>query len=94
VHETRSEVWACYFRVVLVVDDAAASRACRSALEAARALKSATDAATLDAAGDEVRALAEAFVGQVARRLGIEPASLGASGAASGARAAVAVGRA
>jgi hypothetical protein len=76
LRDTRSAVWACYFRVVLVIDDAPASRACRAALDAARELKHAGDPTQLDADGDVVRVLTEAFVGEVARKLGIEPASL------------------
>jgi hypothetical protein len=76
LRDTRSAAWACYFRVVLVVDHAPASRACRATLDAARQLKYAAEAATLDAEGDRVRQLAEEFVGQVAVKLGIEPASL------------------
>jgi hypothetical protein len=76
VRDTRSAVWACYFRVVLVVDHAPASRACRTALEAARALRLSSDAASLDDAGQDVRVLAEVFVGEVASKLGIKPASL------------------
>jgi len=76
LRDTRSAAWACYFRVVLVVDHAPASRACRAALDAARALKFSPDPETLDADGDEVRRLTEVFVGQVALKLGIEPASL------------------
>ena len=79
LRDTRSAAWACYFRVVLVVDHAPASRACRAALDAARALKWSPDPDTLDAAGDEVRRLTEAFVGEVAVKLGIEPASLDAA---------------
>ena len=79
LRDTRSAAWACYFRVVLVVDHAPASRACRAALDAARALKFSPDPETLDADGDEVRRLTEAFVGQVALKLGIEPASLDAA---------------
>lgn len=76
LRHTRSAVWACYFRVVLVVDHAPASRACRATLDAARQLKYATDPVALDAEGDHVRLLAERFVGEVALKLGIEPASL------------------
>lgn len=79
LRDTRSAAWACYFRVVLVVDHAPASRACRAALDAARALKLSPDPETLDADGDEVRRLTEAFVGRVALKLGIEPASLEAA---------------
>ncbi|MDD9369112.1 MAG: hypothetical protein PV358_03270 [Acidimicrobiales bacterium] len=78
LRETRSDVWACYFRVVLVVDHAPASRACRAALDTARQLRYATDAGLLDAQGETVRRLAERFVGEVALKLGIEPASLDA----------------
>lgn len=76
LRDTRSTVWACYFRVVLVVDDAAASRACRAALDAARALSEAEDAEQLDREGEEVRRCTEAFVREVARKLRVEPASL------------------
>lgn len=76
VRDTRSAAWACYFRVVLVVDHAPASRACRAALEAARALRLSADADSLDAAGGEVRQLTEVFVGEVASKLGIEAVSL------------------
>jgi hypothetical protein len=79
LRNTRSAAWACYFRVVLVVDHAPASRACRAALDAARALKVSRDAETLDADGDEVRRRTEKFVAQVALKLGIEPASLDAA---------------
>lgn len=79
LRDTRSAAWACYFRVVLVVDDAAASRACRAALDAARELKHADDAGQLDDDGDTVRGLTEAFVAEVARKLGIEPTSLHAT---------------
>ena len=79
LRDTRSAVWACYFRVVLVVDDAPASRACRAALDAARELKHADGATQLDGDGDVVRELTEAFVGEVARKLEIEPASLHAA---------------
>ena len=76
VRDTKTAVWGCYFRVVLVVDHAPASHACRAALEAARELRYETDAATLDAAGQDVRELAESFVREVALKLGIKPASL------------------
>jgi hypothetical protein len=79
LRDTRSAAWACYFRVVLVVDHAPASRACRAALDAARALKLSPDPGALDADGDEVRRLTEAFVGEVARKLRSEPASLEAA---------------
>jgi hypothetical protein len=95
LRDTRSTVWACYFRVVLVVDDAAASRACRAALDAARALSEAEDAEQLDREGEEVRRCTEAFVREVARKLRVEPASLEAdvedlTPAPSGARRAIA----
>lgn len=79
LRDTRSAVWACYFRVVLVVDHAPASRACRATLDAARQLKYAPDPETLDAEGDKVRQLAEEFVCEVALKLGIQPASLDVS---------------
>jgi hypothetical protein len=83
VRDTKTAVWGCYFRVVLVVDHAPASHACRAALEAARELRYETDAATLDAAGQDVRELAESFVREVALKLGIKPASLAVAAAAT-----------
>jgi hypothetical protein len=73
---SREETWASYLHVVLVIDDDAAARQCRDALECARTVD---DAKTWDDAkerAEAVRWAAEQFVHTVAKKLRVAAGSL------------------